>query len=238
MIIGIKTKESIPSSKKIIEASQKYFVGFKNQITQEWVPTFEELELETKINIEKLEDVETILCAIKAIGFSNIVCRTEWHHFFSDDLIAHNVLILVNDSNEIWVKIKSDKKIVYTSNGNFPLLLRHEKKVKPQDSGYRDKIQQTVTKKYIASFKKECLDFSFYYKGLSFTATLSLAETEQSRFYQIEFEFDGHKKSDSPPKFDEILDVFDQMLSDICKGKTDRINTRAKLDWLSSVSGN
>jgi len=40
-------------------------------------------------------------------------------------------LILIKDSNEIWIKIKKDKQQVLTPHGHLPILLRYEKKIKP-----------------------------------------------------------------------------------------------------------
>ncbi len=228
-------KNNIIQSKEIVEISRKYFSGAPTQRIPERIQTLGDIELETKINIDKLSDVEAVLNNIKAVGFSKVTHRTEWHHFFSNDFVAHNVLILIKDSNEIWIKFKRDKKQVYTPHSNFPILSRHEKKLKPQDIDYRDQLQKTISQKYIGSFKKECLDFSFYYKDLSFTATLSLADSENSSLYQIEFEFDGHKENNLPPNFDTILVTFEQMLLDICKTMTNRLTTYTKLEWLLSI---
>ena len=91
---------SIIHSKKIIEISRKYFTGAPTQRIPERIQTLGDIELETKVNIERLSDVETILDNIKMIGFSKVTHRTEWHHFFSNNLIAHNVLILIEGSME------------------------------------------------------------------------------------------------------------------------------------------
>lgn len=222
-------------SKEILEISRKYLVGGATQRIPERIQTLGDIELETKINIDKLDDVEIILHNISELGFSKVDHRTEWHHFFSNDLVAHNVLILIKDSNEIWIKVKKDKQQVNTPNRNFPILSRHEKKMKPQDVNYRDEFQQTINQKYIGSFKKECLDFSFYYKDLSFTATLSLADSEDSSLHQIEFEFDGHKENNQQPNFDTILVTFEQMLLDICQTKVNMLTTHTKLEWLLSI---
>lgn len=229
------SKTLLISSKKIVEISHKYFVGAPTQRIPERIQTLGDIELETKINIEKLEDVEIILDNIKAVGFSKVTHRTEYHHFFSSDFIAHNVLILIKGSNEIWIKIKKDKQQINTPHSNLPILLRHEKKIKPQDMNYQDGFQQTITQNYIGFFKKECLDFSFYYKDLSFTTTLSLADSENSSLYQIEFEFDGHKENNQPPDFDMILVTFEQMLLNICQTMTNRLTTHTKLEWLLSI---
>lgn len=223
------------TSKEIVEISSKYFAGAPTQRIPERIQTLGDIELETKINIEKLDDVEIILNNIKVIGFSKVTHRTEYHHFFSNNLIAHNVLILVKDSSEIWIKIKKDKKKVYTPHNNFPILSRHENKIKPQDIHYRDEFQRTIAQNYIGSFKKECIDFSFYYKDLSFTATLSLADSEHIHLHQIEFEFDGHKENTKPPSFDAIFTAFDIMLLDICQNKVSRLTTYTKLEWLLSM---
>ncbi len=222
--------------KKIIEISHKYILDAPTQRVLEPIDTLIDIELETKINLEKLNDVETILRNIKVFGFSKVTHRTEWHHFFSNDLVAHNVLILIKDSNEIWIKIKNDKQIVKTAHSSFPILLRHEKKIKPQDINYRDEFQRTITQNYIGSFQKECLDFSFYYKDLSFTTTLSLADSEHSSLYQIEFEFDGHKENIEPPSFGTILAIFDQMLLDVCQDKTYKLTTYTKIEWLLAIN--
>lgn len=227
--------KNIINSKKIVKISQKYFVDAPTQRIPERIQTLGNIELETKINIEELDDVKIILCNINKFGFSKVTHRTEWHHFFSDNLIAHNVLILIKNSNETWIKIKKDKKHIYTPYNNFPILSRHELKLKPNDINYRDEFQKTIVQNYIGSFQKECLDFSFYYKDLSFTVTLSLAETKDNSLYQIEFEFDGHKENNKPPSLSKILAVFDQMLIDICGDKTSRITTHTKLEWLLSI---
>jgi len=223
------------TSKKIIEICQKYFIGGPTQRVPERVKTLGDIELETKVNIDSLNDVEIVLSHIKSFGFSKVSHRKEWHHFFSDDLVAHGVLILVENSDEIWVKIKKDKKVIYTPCKNFALLSRHEKKLKPQDEGYRDEFQKVVSQNYIGSFQKECLDFSFYYKNLSFTATLSLVDSKESNLYQIEFEFDGHKENDNPPSHTMILNIFEEMLTEICGAYVIRLTTHTKLEWLLSV---
>jgi hypothetical protein len=187
------------TSKKIVEISSKYFKGVPTKRDPELIQTLGDIELETKMNIKKLSDVRTILDKIKKVGFSSAIHRTEYHHFFSKDLIAHSVLILIKDSNEVWIKIKKDKQQINTPFNNFPILSRHEKKLKPQDPSYLNEFQQTIVSNYIGSFKKECLDFFFYYKNLSFVITLSLADSKHSSLYQIEFEFAGHKKTKSHP---------------------------------------
>jgi len=81
------------NSKAIIEIAQRYFVNAPTQRVPERIQTLgAEVELETKVNIEKLYDVEIILRNISALGFSKVSRRTEWHHFFSNNFIAHNVL--------------------------------------------------------------------------------------------------------------------------------------------------
>lgn len=228
--------KNIITSKKIVEISRKYLVGAPTQRIPERIQTLGDIELETKINLEKLDDVKMVLDNIKGMGFSKVTHRTEWHYFFSNNLVAHNVLILIKDSNEVWIKIKEDKQQIYTPHSNFPILSRHEKKIKPQDVNYRNEFQKTISQKYIGSFKKECLDFSFYYKDLSFTTTLSLADSENSSLYQIEFEFDGHKEGNSSPDLDTILVTFEQMLLDICKNMTNRLTIHTKLEWLLSTN--
>lgn len=218
--------------KDIIKLSSEYSVGAPTQRRPERVQTLGDIELETKINIKEISDVENILNEIKSIGISKFSHRKEWHHFFSDNLVAHSVLILIENSSEIWIKIKKDKKEVYTLNKNFPLLSRHERKMKPQDIDYRDEFQKTISQRYIGSFKKECIDFSFYYEDLSFTSTLSLVDSENSFLYQIEFEFDGHKENDNPPKYETILNIFEQMLIDVCGKDINRLTTHTKLEWL------
>jgi len=221
------------SSKAIIGIAHRYFVNAPIQRIPERIQTLgTEVELETKVNIDKLDNVELILNNISELGFSKVSHRTEWHHFFSNDFIAHNVLILIQGSNEIWIKIKKDKHQIKSPHNNFPILLRHEKKMKPQDNNYRDEFQRTVCQNYIGSFQKECLDFSFWYKDASFTATLSLADSKQRSLHQIEFEFDGHKKNTEPPNFNTILNLFEQMLSNVCPSKINKFNTYTKLEWL------
>ena len=66
------------------------------------------------MNIEKPRGVREILDNIKEIGFYDITHRVEWRHFFSNNLIAHNVLVLVKGSDEVWIKIKKDKKLLFT----------------------------------------------------------------------------------------------------------------------------
>lgn len=88
-------------SKELIEISYKYLLGAPTKRIPERIQTLGDIELETKINIEKLDDVEMVLNNIKELGFSKVTHRTEWHHFFSNDLIAHNVFILIKDSSEI-----------------------------------------------------------------------------------------------------------------------------------------
>lgn len=233
--ISVGNNESV-SSKAIIEIAHRYFVNAPTKRVPERIQTLgAEVELETKVNIDKLHDVEAILNNVSVLGFSKVDHRTEWHHFFSNNLIAHNVLILVKDSNDIWIKIKKDKQQIKTPHNNFPILLRHEKKIKPQDTNYRDEFQQTICQNYIGSFQKECLDFSFWYRDVSFTTTLSLADSRQGSLCQIEFEFDGHKENTEPPNFDAILTLFEQMLFTVCPFKINELTTYTKLEWLLSI---
>lgn len=132
--------KNIIKPKKIVEISRKYFLGASTQRIPERIQTLGDIELETKINIEKLNDAKMVLNHIKTLGFSKVTHRTGWHHFFSNNLIVHNVLILLKDSNEVWIKIKKDRQEVFTPNKNYPILLRHEKKMKPQDVNYQDEF--------------------------------------------------------------------------------------------------
>ena len=218
---------------QILKICDQYMKNIEIQETPNGIRTLGDIELETKINIESLDEVESILNNLTNIGVYEVAHRTEQHHFFSKNLIAHNVLILIKDSNEVWIKVKKDRQEVFTPN-NIPLLSRHEIKMRPQDINYQNEFQKTISQNYIGSFKKECLDFSFCYKDLLFTTTFSLADSENSSLYQIEFEFEEHREKVEPPSFKTILTTFDQMLLDTCGNKTNRLNTHTKLEWLLS----
>lgn len=221
-------------SEEIVKVALKHFMGAQTQGIPECVRTFGDIELETKINIKRLDDVEAILSNIESFGFSEVSHRTEQHHFFSNSHIAHNVLILIKGSSEVWIKIKKDRQLVYTPHNSFPILARHESKITPKDADYLNEFQATVSQSYIGSFRKECLDFSFYYHDLSFTTTLSLADSDKGFLHQIEFEFDGHKENTSSPDFGVVLSIFEQMLLDICLDRVAGLNVYTKLEWLLS----
>ena len=136
-----------------------------------------DIELETKINLEKLDDVKMVVIISRVWVFKSYTSH-RMALFFSNNLVAHNVLILVKDSNEVWIKIKEDKQQIYTPHSNFPILSKARKKIKPQDVECLW-VSKTISQVY-RFVQKECLDFLFYYKDLSFTTTLSLADSENS----------------------------------------------------------
>lgn len=195
--------------------------------------TWINLELETKINITTPYDVKNVLDKIKDKEYTECTHRTEWHHFFSNNGITHTVLILVEQSNEIWIKTKKDRKVVYTPKC-LPLLLRHEIKVKPTDHNYKDEFMRTITSKYIGSIKKECIDHCFFFRDLNFAITLSLADTipANNSLYQIEFEYTGHRIGTRKPSYKKVLKTFEDMLIEVLDKDISRLNTHAKIEWL------
>jgi hypothetical protein len=198
----------------------------------ERIQTLGDIELEVKINLDSLGQLEKILARIFEVGVSKFTQRTEQHHFFSDDKIWHSVLILVRGSNEVWIKTKKDHRIIETPTYKYRLLSRHELKQTPRHETYVEDFGSTVKQQYIGSFDKECIDYSFYYDGLSFTATLSLADTVDDSLYQIEFEYDGHKEGHDSPDMKYILEVFEKMLNDVCGADVQHLTTHTKLEWL------
>lgn len=233
----IITNQKIFNLKQIIKISEEYIAKGPKSRAIKCIDCFPDKELETKINIEKLSDVKIILNNISELGFSKVNHRTEFHHFFSDNFIYHGILVLIKDFPEVWIKQKRDFKIVYTPKENLPILLRTEIKITPSDLNYIETFLDTIKMKYIGSFKKECIDFSFWYEDLSFTTTLSLAKlSKKDKLYQIEFEFDGCKERTLPPGFDSVLVQFEKMFSTICPNYLQKLNTHTKLEWLISLN--
>jgi len=224
---------------KILKIAKRYSFNAPTKRNPDRIQTLgPNIELETKLNIVSSKDVEIILKNISELGFSKVEHRTERHHFFSNNHIKHSVLILVKNSNEIWVKTKKDRQEINTPNKNIPILMRHEIKIRPQDKTYQKEFEKTISQKYVGSFKKECIDFSFWFENTSFTTTLSLADSKTDSLYQIEFEFDGPKENTRVLNFSEIIQTFEQMLIKIVpSSKITSLNTHTKLEWLLNKIG-
>jgi hypothetical protein len=220
----------------ILKLLTKYNKDLPKERKPERIQTLGNLELEVKINLTDLKKLDNILANILLNGVSKYTHRSERHHFFSDNNIGYGALILVEGSNEVWVKIKKDRNEIKTPTHGYTLLSRHEIKHGPQHDTYPEDFEDTIKQQYTGSFNKECIDLSFYYEDLSFTATLSLASAEEGVLNQIEFEYDGHKTGDSPPSLSTILEIFERMLITMCGDGVSQLNTHTKLDWLLSLS--
>ncbi len=223
---------------RIIEIVDQYIVGAPTKRVLERVQTLgSDVELETKINIESIQDIVSIMKEISKLGISKVEKRFEYHHFFAGDNDQHDVLILVHGSREVWIKKKKDRQVITAPDLNLPILLRHESKMKPNDKNYLKSFSDIFSKPYIGNFEKTCIDLSFYFNDLSFTATMSLAfnPLHNSQLYQIEFEYDGHKENTTPPSFELIVSEFERMLKSNFLNFLKRITPHTKLEWLKTL---
>lgn len=224
---------------KICNIAHLYLLKHQNTEYIEPIQTFgDDVELETKINIEKASDVEMALEELAKIGITKTEKRCEWHHFFTktEDCEAHDALILSNKSSEVWIKRKKDKKVINTDSG-LPILFRHESRLNPRNLTYRENFKEIISQRYVGSFDKICIDFYFLIKGFSFAMTLSLA-TEvltKSQLYQIEIEYDGHLNTVSPPSMQDVLIAFEKTFDDIFLPFKQRVTAHTKIEWLNEL---
>lgn len=215
----------------------KYFADApkSRSIGERWISILPDKEIETKVNIDDTLYLNLTLNNIFHLGFSVVDRREEFHHFFSDNSTHHAALILIKGSPEVWIKQKSNIGVIHTPR-NIPILLRGEIKIRPNDKDYQEIFLNTVKMHYVGSFKKECIDFSYWFNNLSFTMTVSLAEySKNNKLYQIEFELDGYKEGTDPPDINSITSQFEKMLMIICPQYVNKLTTYTKLEWLREI---
>jgi hypothetical protein len=144
------------------------------------------------------------------LTLDDIVLRKEYHHFY-DEKRMHIAFIFALGSKEVWIKEKSDTNIVHTPRYKIPILIRKEKKIRPSDLGYDKLFLKTLKSDYIASFKKECIDISFWFENFLFTITVAESVTNKSSLSQIEIEYDGRCQNTECPSRKSLLTLFDKV---------------------------
>lgn len=224
---------------KLIAIADPYLQNIPILRDDEPIQTFgDDVEIETKIGIEKEHDVEIILRNVSKLGILKTEKRFEWHHFFAVDDTTHDALILSNTSSEVWIKKKIDKEILHTRAHRVPVLFRHESKLNPRDKEYVSAFKEVVSRHYIGSFEKVAIDFYFWFDNLSFTATLSLASNlqEKSQLYQVEFEYNGHREKIYPPSLEDVLSVFEKIFTNNFPNFINKATVYTKIEWLKNIN--
>jgi len=226
----------MPSMKEIAAAAYEELNDVTPVPSKATVPSLgEDMEMETKVNIRDLPEVLRVMRALKSMNISNIARRSEQHHFFAHNADEHHALILVHGSPEVWVKSKHGQTPLCTPADRIPILLRQEKKLRPQSPEYFEAFQTTVRTPFVGSFAKECLDVSFVHSNLAFTLTLSLAELQAgNQLLQFELELDGHLVETTMPNLQQIISEFEKVARHVLPVEVARFTTHQKIEWLLS----
>lgn len=204
--------------------------------------SYPQIEFECKMSSTSAEIIELYNSISKnvkngIIEIDEVVSRKEFHHF-CDDKKTHRALIFTLGSKEVWIKEKSDAKIVYSPQYKIPILVRREKKLEPKDSGYDKLFSKTLKSDYIGSFKKECTDISFWFKNFLFTITISESVAGKSIFSQVEIEYDGHHLNIKRPSKKILPSLFDEVICLLLPKLAMHFTVETKLHWLKSERAN
>lgn len=219
---------------EIIACSKKILGEIQEEPNQQVIPSLgDDLELEAKVDISSVDEVERVIHALQNRDISEVVSRREWHHFFAYSLSEHHAFVLSQGSPEVWIKSKRGSTSLQTPLDNLPVLLRQERKITPQHPQYFSVFAEVLRTPYIGTFQKECLDVSFWFNDLSFTLTLSLAHTpEKNQFFQFELEFDGSRINSPIPNLHQVLSEFERVARLVLPVEIQRFTTHQKLEWL------
>ncbi|MDB4977995.1 MAG: hypothetical protein JWM56_181 [Candidatus Peribacteria bacterium] len=225
------------SSKEIAGSAYNELKDIEHVAVTDIIPSLGvDMEMETKVDIYDLPEVLRVMRALKSMNISDTALRSEEHHFFAHNADEHHALILVQGSSEVWIKSKRGQMPLLTPSDRIPVLLRQEKKLRPQSPEYFQAFHSVVNTPFIGSFQKDCLDVSFVHKDLVFTLTLSLAETKDgNQLFQFELELDGHLSETPMPNLQQILSEFERVARHILPVEAARFTTHQKIEWLLSM---
>lgn len=191
------------------------------------------MEMETKIN-PSLVNLEGIFYNLKNFRNDEIIHRKEFHHYHRK-VGTSRAFIFIQGSGEVWIKEKISRRLCYTPL-KIPILLRQERKIRPNDTDYHKLFLDTLNWKFVGSFYKECVDVSFWFGSFLFTITFMNAIINKSILSQIELEYDGHSSNIKRPTIEKIMDAFDKISYDLIPQTTNKCFTSfTKLEWLEGL---
>lgn len=201
-------------------------------------PTFPLTEFECKIILTPVTANKIISAIFAGIGtgrieLDDIAQRAELHLFFKHNNI-HRAYIFSKGSTEVWIKEKSNGRVIPSPQRNIPILMRSEKKLKPSSPIYNKLFLETLKWTYVGSFQKESIDISFWFSGYLFTVTIAEAHTGWSEFWQIEIEYDSNSPRIKSPSKKMVLSLFDEIIPVLLPKPTASFTTETKLQWLTS----
>lgn len=210
----------------------------ERKLKRKFAASFPDIEFECKIplKVNNLKIItKSILKNIKSSKFilDDVVLREEFHHFYGNSMNM-GAFIFMLGSEEVWIKRKSDINTIRSPKHNIPILVRKEKKLKPKDLLYQKIFQETLKLDYIGSFKKSCVDISFWFNNFLFTVTVARANNNQSDFCQIEIEYDGHNIRCSAPSKKNLPVLFDEVVSLLLPKSEMSFSIKTKMQWLKS----
>lgn len=218
-----------------MEKINKYLVIAKKWINNFVDPVFyniskrDQLEFETKIDIKSEKDLEVVFGIIHDLKIIKAEHRSEFQHLFKFSEQEIIYMILIKDTNEIWLKVKIDENDGESTDEPFPMVKRKGVKYKPKEEGYREVFEKISESKFIYSFHKECLNYYFQFKGYFFSLSISLVFNQEGfRHTQMEFEYEGYAKDMRVPKKEEILLVFSSLFKEKFPMFIGRLNSRTK----------
>lgn len=189
-------------------------------------------EIECKVDISGASDEEKLaipqsIFQVPGILASRQPRRSERHHAYT----SGEIRTILTCTYEVWIKRKSDTRIVSTPRG-IPFLRRQEVLTDPRRSDYQELLVDTLNMRYVGNFQKEMVDIWIWYKDLHFTMTLADAIAGDRVLTQIEFEYDGHRAGQPPPSLEQVLATFDALVQGNPLVSPSNTTTQTKFDWL------
>lgn len=222
------------------EAARDALAGEPTKRRPKRIRTLGSLELEAKVALVAAEQVTEMIARIReqSDGICKASTREQFHTVFATDASGYHGLVLVEGSDYMGVRSKNTGELIASPSLRIPTYVRDETAVTPSDENYTPYLRHVLLSRKIGSFDKRCADVAFWVNNNSFTATVSIVDRPDMRSdgcYQLELEFDGHRKETAPPAIAKIWDDFERAYH-IAFGEQ-QPSTVTKLEWIAAMHG-
>ncbi len=198
------------------------------------IRTFDDgLEIETKVDIDSLDQVKHVLSDVRQLGILKMEHRSEQHQLFVDADKGSVCYIQVKGLPDVWIKTKSKSAVIHTPVLRLPFVMRNGLKLKQLDAGYVEMLTRKPILRHVENFSKECFNIFFAYQDFLFSLSFSLASNPAGfEHTQMEFEYEGHQSAHDAPSFEDVLSVLEELFSERMPYLIDQLNARTKCDIL------